>query len=113
MNAINLTKNQKISNSVNKLAFLSIVSAIVFLIFKLWSESKFMTTTMIPDYSVLYMNKAEINLIAFLIGSTIPALYFRFKGQHLISTVCISAFYIMGLFFKNSVDIIENCYALL
>ncbi|RFC55215.1 hypothetical protein DXU93_05170 [Brumimicrobium aurantiacum] len=112
MNSVELTKNQRISNSVNIFAFLSIITAIVFLIFKLWSESKFMTTTMIPDYTVLYMNKAEINLIAFLIGSTIPALYFRFRGQHLISTVCISVFYIMGLFFKNSVDIIENWYAL-
>jgi hypothetical protein len=71
-----------------------------------------MVSPFLPKYTVIYTNGGGINVMCFLLGGLIPAIFLRMKKQYLISTICIIVFFLVGLILKNSLNIYEQFYGL-
>lgn len=96
----------------NLISIMAIIIALLLLVFKILYDSNHMASPLLPKYTVLFMNGGWINLVTFLIGSLIPALFLRSRQWYIHSTICILLFFVVGLILKDSINIYEHFYGL-
>ena len=95
---------------INLISVILILIALVLLVLKIWYDSKLMISPLLPKYTVIYTNGVGINVMCFLLGGLIPAIFLRIRREYLISTICIIAFFITGLFLRHILSLYEHFY---
>ena len=103
-------ENNTLWKWINLISIVLILIGLVLLVLKIWYDSKLMVSPLLPKYTVIYTNRVGINIMCFLLGGLIPAIFLRIRREYLISTICIFTFFIVGLIFRNILSLYEHFY---
>lgn len=96
----------------NLILIVLILVTFISLVIKIMFDSKQMTSPFLPKYTVFHSNGSKINVMCFLLGGLIPAVFLRIKRKYVFSTLCILLFFLVGWFLKDSLKIYEHFYGL-
>lgn len=105
-----ISRNSKTWRIINVLSMVSIVFYSIFIIYKVRTEILSMDSPLLPKYATIYMNGSQINVMSFLLGSLIPAVFLTFKKKNFISILVMLIFLIVGFLLREKVLIYENFY---
>jgi len=105
-----LIDNTKIIKPVNYLKFINIffifliLAMIGFTQWKLWSDFKSLDSSLIPVYTVYFMNSVNINFSVILCASLVPAIFLTYKKKYLMSILVILLFFFVAFIFREKVE---------
>lgn len=97
---------------INLSLLLVIVITLVLLVLKVWMDSKLIVSPLIPKYTAVFTNGGMINIMCFLLGGAIPALYLRYKQMYIASTICLILFFSIGAILKDVLTLYVYFYGL-
>jgi len=104
---IEINHKNNLWKRINLISIIAILIGIILLIFKIWYESKFMNSPLLPKQLAIYANGKGINVMSILFGGLIPSIFLRTKRKYIVSTICIFLFFVFGLILKDSIYIYE------
>lgn len=105
-----MNKNIKIWKLLNIAIILTVLLSTLILFYKVWYDAKLIVMPLIPKYFSIFQNGSKINILCFLIGGIIPAIFLTFMKKYLISILLILLFFVIGYILKDKVFIYEHFY---
>lgn len=112
MQKIEISDKSNLWKWISLISITAILIGIILFMFKIWYESKFMISPLLPKYLAIYTNRGGVNVMSFLLGGLMPSIFLKTRRKYLASTICIFIFFVFGLILKDSIYIYEYFYGL-